>query len=109
MFVGRGVLNEQILNTWTNSEREIPGKRPRGGCPSEHVNIPNTMKRLLQTKSDGDRGILDVLVVRARLEVRKRRRKLVAVGSDLVGSVDAPLVPELLEHPPHRLHERHVH
>ena len=61
------------------------------------------------TQTHGDRGILYVLVVAIRLEVGERRRELPRVGHDAVALVDAILVPELLEDPPHRLHEVDVH
>jgi hypothetical protein len=66
-------------------------------------------RRRGELDAHGDGGILDVLVVAAGLEVGERGVELPRVGHDAVGLVDAPLVPELLEHPPDGLHEGDVH
>ena len=113
----RHVPHCHIVDVSARADREVLGKRPRSSRPDEEID-----GRLLRKErfhlvaragerlgTHGDGRILDVLVVRAGLEVGERRRKLPGIRHDAVRLVDAALVPELLEDPPDGLHEAEVH
>ena len=110
------VAHRDIVDLRAGADREVLGKRPWSRRPDEEIDDASGALRL-QLFARDRRGedaarhgrVLDVLVVRAGLEVGERRRKLPGIRHDAVGAVDAALVPELLEDPPHRLHEAEVH
>ncbi len=109
----RQIPHRHVVDRRAGADHEVLGERPGGRRPDEEVDgrargelQASRGKRL---HAHGDRRVLHVLVVRARLEVRQRRGKLPRIGHDAVRLVDAPLVPELLEDPPDGLHEVGVH
>ena len=117
------VAHCDIVDVRARADREVLGKRPGSGSPDQEIDVRR--RRYHGQGLGAARGpvrcpshhlrphrhgrILHVLVVAARLEVGERGRELPAVGHDAVRAVDASLVPELLEHPPHGLHEAEVH
>ena len=115
--VVRQVADGHIVNRRARANHQILRQRPRRGRPDEKVNgcailrqfNYSIIRRFDYWGPHRDRRILHILVVRAGLEVGKRRRELPRVGHDAVGAVDAALVPELLEDPPNRLHEIGIH
>jgi hypothetical protein len=96
-----------------DADGKVARQRPRRGGPDEQIKRARAVHRRRpargKAQAHGDGGVLDFLIIAARLEIRQRRGQLPAVGHDAVRAVDAALVPELPEHPPDRLHERDVH
>ena len=111
------VANRDIVDRRARAHHQVLRERPRRRRPDEEIDGRLGGEELLhrlrlgreRLRADGDRRVLDVLVVRARLEVGKRRRELPRIRHDAVRLVDAALLPELTEHPPDRLHELGVH
>src|SRR5690606_40823350 len=80
----------------------------RGG-PYQEVVVPlDWALGVGDPEPHGDRRILDVAVVEVRFEVGEGGGGSPRIGKDLDRPVDPALVPQLLEHPPHALHEREV-
>eukprot|EP00966_Prymnesium_polylepis_P237473 5492223-Prymnesium_polylepis.2 len=63
----------------------------------------------VQSAPADDGRVVDDLVVLLELEVGDGRVTWARVGHHLEAAVHEPLLVQLLEHPPHRLHERQVH
>ena len=118
----RHVANRDIVDVRARAHREVLGQRPRRRRPHEEIDNrafgQRTGDKRRETRALGEghdrrshrhRRVLDILVVRTRLEVGERRRELPTVRHDAVRLVDAALVPELLEDPPDRLHELGLH
>ena len=104
------VAHGDVGDAGAGADGEVLGERPGGRRPDEQIGLaPGGGSPGADFDTEGDGGVLDVLVVRPGLEVGKRRGQLPAVRHDAMRLVDSPLVPELLEHPPDRLHEVAVH
>jgi hypothetical protein len=105
------VLDLNVQEVGVDAEGEVRGEGPRSGRPRQQ-------RRALEAaaardghdgKVDDDGRVVDLLVVEVRLEVAERRAAGHAVGHHLVALVDELLLVELLEDPPHGLHEGLVH
>jgi hypothetical protein len=94
-----------VLDVVVYGDTEVRRQRPRGRRPDEQALLVVAVDG--QTHREG--GVVDVAVVEAGLEVRQRRRQAPRIGHDAQALVDEALVEELLEGPPHALHEREVH
>jgi hypothetical protein len=111
------IARAHVLDLGPDAQREVARQRPGRGGPGEQLHRTalcwlaeaELFAAARHAEGDGDGGILDDLVVAVGFEVGERSRQLVAVGHDAVRLVDPPLVPELLEHPPHALHVGGVH
>ena len=111
---GPGVVGEvphdDVIDIGPGADRQVFGERPRGGGPDEEIGRPpGGIRARSDFCPDGDRGVLNVLVVAPRLEVREGGGELPRVGHDPVGFVDPSLIPELFEHPPDALHVAGLH
>ena len=96
--------NLDVVDVRADTDREVRRQRPRGGRPRCERGI-----FVLELEQHGDGRILNVHVVLARLEVGEHGLERGGHGHHLEALVDQPLVPELLDHPPHRLHVPRVH
>ncbi|KAL7468630.1 hypothetical protein ACHAXS_008852 [Conticribra weissflogii] len=97
-----------------DAQGEVGGKRPRGGGPRHETDLlrgtfAGAAVLVQHGKTDHHRRIPDILVVQARLEVAQGRPARRAEGHDLVPLVHQALLEQLLEDPPHALHEGRVH
>ena len=101
--VGGG--DAHVVDVAAHGQGHVGGQGPRGRGPGEQGQARLAGHR----KTDRDRRVLGLPVALVHLEVRQRRRAPGAVGEGLVSLVDQALVPQRLEHPPHRLHEAGVH
>ena len=99
-----GVGDLHVVDVRADAHREVGRQGPRRGGPRCKRGI-----FVLELKKDGDRRILNVHVVLARFEVGEHGFKRGGHGHHLEALVDQPLVPELLDYPPHRLHVPRVH
>ena len=86
----------------------VGDERPRRGRPDEQVGL--ALERAAgQREADVDRRVGDVLVALGELVVGQRRAAAGAVGGDAVVLDQQAGVVDLLEAPPHRLHELGAH
>ncbi len=107
-----GVLHPDryVLDVLADRNRQISGQRPRGGGPDgQVVALPCCAVALQHPEAHREGGIVDVPVVEVRLEVRQRCRGAPGIGEHLEVLVDESPIPQLLEDPPHALHEPEVH
>jgi len=109
----RGVAHGDIVDIGPGADGQIAVERPGGCGPDQGIYRSFTGIKpggdLVQLDTDGDGGVLHILIVAAGLEVGEGRIKLPGIRHDTVRLIDAPLFPELLEDPPDSLHERDVH
>lgn len=98
------IVHPHILERGMHHQRQIGGQGPWCRCPSHKTGIRVGHVR----ERDVDRGIQDLLVILLRLEVTQDGVASITVGHDLAAPVDVTLVPQLLEDPPHTLHELQV-
>ena len=99
------VANLDVVDIRADRQGQIGRQRPRRGGPGEEVEPLVAVRG----EADRDRGILHVLIVQIGFEVGQHGAEPCGERQDLVTLVDQVLVPQLLEHPPDRLHERGVH
>mmetsp|Transcript_6466 Transcript_6466/g.14027 ORF Transcript_6466/g.14027 Transcript_6466/m.14027 type:complete len:811 (-) Transcript_6466:137-2569(-) len=102
-----GLLVEDldVFHGGMNAQRDVAGQSPGSRRPRHEARALVVLHR----EAHHHGRIANVLVIQPRLEVAQRRPARGAEGHDLVPLVHQILPKQLLEHPPHALHERGVH
>ena len=105
------ITHGHIGNRGASADREVRQERPRRRGPDQQVSLFAPSRRCTRgdTATHRHGRILHILIVIARFKVGQRRRQLPRIRHDAVATIDAPLVPQLLEDPPHTLHEGGLH
>jgi hypothetical protein len=109
-------LHLHVFDVRVHREREVARQRPRGRGPCPQIGV-----FVLELEAHRQARILAAFVAvflrdgvallrtLRHFEVAERRAERGADRLDAKALVDEPLVPELFEDPPHRLHEARVH
>ena len=93
-----------VVDVRADADGEVRRQRPRRGGPGGQVSV-----FVRQLERHRDRRVLHVPVVHVGFEVRQRRLERHRHRHHLEALVDEPLVPELFQDPPDRLHVPGVH
>ena len=99
------VADPDVVDIRADRQGQIGQQRPRRGGPGEEVEPLVTIRG----EADRDRWVLHVLIVQIGFEVGQHGAEPRGERQHLVALIDQVLVPQLLEHPPDRFHERGVH
>ena len=102
--LGLGIAHLHIVHVSVYADRQVGRQRPRRGRPSGQAGV-----FVFELEEHGDGGVLNVQIVLPGLEIGKHGGKRRRDGHDLEAFIDQALVPELLDHPPDRLHVPSVH
>ena len=113
---------QHIVDIRAECKPKIARQRPRGGCPRQKIGIRRERLRskgfrrrsagngIPRLKADGNRRVVYILIpAQVQLVVRQHRGTAWAIRQNIMPLIQQPLLPQLLHHPPNRLHIRRFH
>ena len=114
--------NQHIVYIRAECKPQVARQCPRGGCPRQKIGIRRersgsksfcrrgTRNRIPRLKADGNRRIVYILITaEIQLMIGKHRGTARAIRQNIMPLIQQPLLPQLLHHPPDRLHIRRFH